>query len=129
MEKRRLLDEVREVIRIKNYSYRTEKSYIRWIRKFILFHQKRHPRDMAEPEIRQFLNYLADNQKVAASTQNQALSAILFLYKKVLQKEIGFVQAPFSSVSEVTAISRCEWNSGPATTPIAESSCAARTRP
>ena len=92
MQKRRLLDEVREVIRIKNYSYRTEKSYIRWIRKFILFHQKRHPQDMAEPEIRQFLNYLADNQKVAASTQNQALSAILFLHKKVLQKEIGFVQ-------------------------------------
>ncbi len=92
MEKRRLLDEVREVIRIKNYSYRTEKSYIRWIRKFILFHQKRHPQDMAELEIRQFLNYLADNQKVAASTQNQALSAILFLYKWVLQKEIGLVQ-------------------------------------
>ncbi|MCH8018810.1 integron integrase [candidate division KSB1 bacterium] len=92
VQKRRLLDEVREVIRIKNYSYRTEKSYIRWIRKFILFHQKRHPQDMAEPEITQFLNYLADNQKVAASTQNQALSAILFLYKKVLQKEIGFVQ-------------------------------------
>ncbi len=80
MEKRRLLDEVREVKRIKNYSYRTEKSYIRWIYKFILFHQKRHPQDMAEPEIKQFLNYLADNQKVAASTQNQALSAILFLY-------------------------------------------------
>ncbi len=92
MQKRKLLDDVREILRIKNYSYRTEKSYIRWIRKFILFHQKRHPQDMAEPEIKQFLNYLADNQKVAASTQNQALSAILFLYKKVLRKEIGFVQ-------------------------------------
>ncbi len=92
MEKRKLLDEVRAVLRIKNYSYRTEKSYIRWIRKFILFHNKRHPQDMAEPEIKLFLNYLADNQKVAASTQNQALSAVLFLYKKVLQKEIGFVQ-------------------------------------
>jgi len=92
VKKGRLLDEVREILRIKNYSYRTEKSYIRWIYKFILFHQKRHPQDMAEPEITQFLNYLADNQKVAASTQNQALSAILFLYKKVLQKEIGFVQ-------------------------------------
>ena len=92
MKKGRLLDEVREILRIKNYSYRTEKSYIRWIYKFILFHQKRHPQDMAEPEITQFLNYLADNHKVAASTQNQALSAILFLYKKVLRKEIGFVQ-------------------------------------
>ncbi len=92
MKKGRLLDEVREILRIKNYSYRTEKSYIRWIYKFILFHQKRHPQDMAEPEITQFLSYLADNQKVAASTQNQALSAILFLYKKVLRKEIGFVQ-------------------------------------
>ena len=92
MAKRKLLDEVRGVLRIKNYSYRTEKSYLRWIRKFVLFHNKRHPRDMAEPEITLFLNYLADNQKVAASTQNQALSAILFLYKAVLQKEIGFVQ-------------------------------------
>ncbi len=92
MKKGRLLDEVREILRIKNYSYRTEKSYIRWIYKFILFHQKRHPQDMAEPEITQFLSYLADNQKVAASTQNQALSAILFLYKMVLRKEIGFVQ-------------------------------------
>ncbi len=92
MEKRKLLDEVRAVLRIKNYSYRTEKPYIRWIRKFILFHNKRHPQDMAEPEIKQFLSYLADNQKVAASTQNQALSAVLFLFKEVLQKEIGFVQ-------------------------------------
>ncbi|MCG8607550.1 integron integrase [bacterium] len=92
MMKRKLLEGVREVLKIKNYSYRTEKSYIRWIRKFVLFHNKRHPRDMAGPEIRQFLNYLADNQNVAASTQNQALSAILFLYKEVLQKEIGYVQ-------------------------------------
>jgi len=72
-------------------SYRTEKSYIRRIRKFVLFHKRWHPRDMAEPEIKQFLNYLADNQKLAASTQNQALSAALFVYKEVLQKEIGFV--------------------------------------
>ena len=64
MPKRKLLDEVRGVLRIKNYSYRTEKSYIRWIRKFVLFHNIRHPRDMAEPEIKQFLNYLADNQTV-----------------------------------------------------------------
>ncbi len=90
MQKRMLLYEVREIQLIKNYSYRTEKSYIRWIRKFILFHQKRHPQDMAEPEIKQFLNYLADNQKVAASTQNQALSAILFLYKKGVAKRNRF---------------------------------------
>jgi len=63
MPKRKLRDEVREVLRIKNYSYRTEKSYIRWICKFVLFRNKRHPRDMAEPEIKQFLNYLADNGK------------------------------------------------------------------
>jgi len=77
---------------MKHYSYRTEKSYIRWIRKFVLFHNKRHPQEMAEQEIKQFLNYLADNQKVAASTQNQALSAVLFLYKEVLRKELGLVQ-------------------------------------
>lgn len=87
----KLLDQVRAALKIRNYSYRTEKSYIRWIRKFILFHGKRHPRDMAEKEIRQFLNYLADNQKVAASTQNQALSAILFLYKEVLRREIAWI--------------------------------------
>ena len=87
----KLLDKVSGVLRTRNYSYRTEKTYIKWIRTFILFHNKRHPIEMAEPEINRFLNYLAINRKVAASTQNQALSAILFLYKVVLRKEIGWI--------------------------------------
>ena len=89
MASSKLLDEVRKVLRVKNYSYRTEKTYIHWIRKFILFSNKKHPLQMGEPHINKFLNYLALNQKVSASTQNQALCALLFLYKYVLNKEIG----------------------------------------
>jgi integron integrase len=80
------------VIRRKHYSLRTERSYTDWIRRFILYHQKRHPRDMAEVEIGQFLTHLARDGRVAASTQNQALSAILFLYKEVLRQEIGWLE-------------------------------------
>jgi len=87
----RLLDQVREVIRIKRYSIRTEEAYVQWIKRFILFHGKRHPREMGPEEIRQFLTHLAMTRRVAASTQNQALSAILFLYKSVLQQDIGWV--------------------------------------
>jgi integron integrase len=84
MAKAKLLDRVRVVLRRKHYSIRTEKSYIRWIRQYILFHNKRHPRDMGAPELEAFLNHLAVERKVAASTQNQALNAILFLYRQVL---------------------------------------------
>jgi len=87
----RLLDQVREVIRMKRYSIRTEEAYVQWIKRFILFHDKRHPRDMGPEEIRQFLPHLAMTRRVAASTQNQALSAILFLYKAVLQQEIAWI--------------------------------------
>src|SRR5436190_18434211 len=87
----RLLDRVREVIRRKHYSFRTEQTYVDWIRRFILFHGKRHPTEMAEAEVTQFLTYLAREGKVAASTQNQALSALLFLYKGVLKQEIGWL--------------------------------------
>ncbi|MDJ0798611.1 MAG: phage integrase N-terminal SAM-like domain-containing protein [Calothrix sp. MO_167.B12] len=69
----------------KHYSYKTEKSYVVWIRRYIFFHDKRHPKDMGTPEIEAFLTDLAVNQKVAASTQNQALNAILFLFKEVLK--------------------------------------------
>ena len=89
MASSKLLDEIRNVLRVKNYSYSTEKTYIHWIKKFILFHNKKHPLQMGEIEIIQYVNFLAINQKVAASTQNQALCALLFLYKKVLHKEIG----------------------------------------
>ena len=87
----KLLDRVRDVIRRKHYSFRTEQIYTDWIRRFILFHGKRHPSEMAETEVTQFLTYLAREGKVAASTQNQALSALLFLYKEVLKQEIGWL--------------------------------------
>ena len=88
---KRLLDQVRDTIRLKHYSYRTEVSYVDWIRQFILFHDKRHPREMGVVEIEAFLTYLAVQANVAASTQNQAFSAILFLYRNVL--EIEFEQS------------------------------------
>jgi integron integrase len=82
---RKLLDQVRDAIRLRHYSYRTEESYVYWIRRYILFHNKRHPKEMGNPEIEAFLTHLAVTDKVAASTQNQALSALLFLYRSVLK--------------------------------------------
>ena len=80
---------MRDVLRTKHYSYRTEQTYVDWIKRYIFFHQKRHPKDMGAEEIQAFITHLATERKVAASTQNQALSAILFLYRIVLQKEIN----------------------------------------
>jgi len=85
------MDEVRDTLRLHHYSFRTEESYLKWIRRFILFHDKRHPREMGATEIQSFLSDLAVRGRVAASTQNQALSAILFLYKKVLQFELPYL--------------------------------------
>ena len=82
---KRLLDQVREVMRVKHYSIRTERAYIGWIKKFILFHGKRHPKEMGEPEVEAFLTWLATECKVAKSTQNQAFNALIFLYREVLQ--------------------------------------------
>jgi len=90
--KPKLLDQVRQAIRTRHYSYKTEEAYVGWIRRFILFHNKRHPSEMGEPEIGQFLSGLARDAHVSASTQNQALNALLFLYHKVLEKEIGLLQ-------------------------------------
>jgi integron integrase len=89
--KPRLLDQVREVIRTRHYSYRTEEAYVGWIRRFILFHGKRHPAEMGPPEITQFLTALAVDRHVSASTQNQALAAVLFLYQQVLGCEPGWL--------------------------------------
>jgi site-specific recombinase XerD len=86
--KPKLLDQVRAAIRLRHYSIRTEEAYVQWIRRFILFHDKRHPLEMGSAEITQFLSNLAV-QKVSASTQNQAMSAIVFLYKAVLKKDPG----------------------------------------
>jgi integron integrase len=85
---KKLLDQVRDAIRVKHYSYRTEQSYLAWIKRFILFHKKRHPLEMDTLEIQAFITHLAVERTVSASTQNQALSAILFLYRYVLNKEI-----------------------------------------
>ena len=80
----KLLDQVRDRLRLKHYSIRTETQYVQWIRRFILFHDKRHPKDMGVAELEAFLTHLAVEGRVAASTQNQALSALLFLYREVL---------------------------------------------
>lgn len=85
----KLLEQVREVLRVKHYSYRTEEVYLAWIKKFILFHHKRHPSEMGAREINQYLSHLAVRHQVAASTQNQALCAILFLYREILKQEPG----------------------------------------
>jgi len=85
---KKLLDQVSEALRTKHYAYRTEQAYLDWIKRYIIFHKKRHPKDMGANEIREFIAYLATERKVAASTQNQALSAILFLYRMVLEKDI-----------------------------------------
>ncbi len=82
--KPKILDQVRSKIRLKHYSRRTEKTYISWIKRFIYFHNKKHPNIMGKPEIENYLTHLATKEDVAASTQNQALSAILFLYNDVL---------------------------------------------
>jgi integron integrase len=84
----KLLDKVRQCIRLKGYSIRTEKSYVSWIKRFILFHGKRHPQDMGKPEIEAFLSHLVMKRNVASSTQNQAFNAILFLYKHVLDADM-----------------------------------------
>jgi integrase len=86
--KPKLLEAAREVLRRKHYSLRTEGAYLDWIKRFVLFHGKRHPREMGPPEIQAFLTHLAVEGNVAASTQNQALSALLFLYGQVLDIEL-----------------------------------------
>lgn len=82
---KKLLDQYRDALRVKQYSQRTEKTYINWVRSYILFHNKRHPKDMGIPEIREFITHLVSDKKISGSTQTQALSSILFLYRHVLR--------------------------------------------
>ena len=89
--KPKLLDQVRHATRVRHLSYRTEQAYVHWIKRFIFFHDKRHPSEMDETHVSEFLTFLAVKRHVAASTQNQALSAILFLYRDVLKQELGWV--------------------------------------
>jgi integron integrase len=91
LPKTRLMDEVRRRLRVKHYSLRTEKAYVGWIRRFILANGKRHPREMGAPEVEAFLTRLAVEGEVASSTQNQALSALLFLYRDVLGIELPWL--------------------------------------
>jgi integron integrase len=86
---RKLLDHVRDVLRVNHYSIRTEEAYLGWIRRFILFHGKRHPRDMGAAEVEIYLTHLATEEKVSTSTQKQAFNALVFLYHKVLRKPLG----------------------------------------
>lgn len=87
----RLLDQMRDTIRTRHYSIRTEEAYLQWARRFILFHDKKHPADMGAPELEAFLTHLAVVRNVAASTQSQALSAILFLYREVLKQDLPWL--------------------------------------
>lgn len=89
--KPRLLDEVRAVARMRHLSLRTEQAYAQWIRRYILFHRKRHPGEMGEVEIRAYISHLAVNEGISASTQTVALSALLFLYRDVLKKDLPYV--------------------------------------
>lgn len=89
MIKKKLIPTIHDIMRMKHYSYETEKTYVQWIKRYIFYHKKRHPLEMGEREISAFLSHLSVKEHVAASTQNQALNAIVFLYKHVLKKDIG----------------------------------------
>ena len=107
----RLLDQVREAARLRHFSIRTEQAYVGWVRRFVLFHGTRHPREMGAEEIRSFLSHLATERDVAASTQNQALAALLFLYRGVLKKplsEIDDIERARKSTRLPVVLSRAE---------------------
>src|SRR3954453_7057579 len=87
----RLLEQVRAVIRLKHYSIRTEEAYTHWIKEYILFHRRQHPSTLGAEHISQFLSYLAEKRHVASSTQNQAASALLFLYREVLEQPLPWL--------------------------------------
>lgn len=86
-----MLNPVREKVRYKHYSLSTERTYISWIKHYIVFHGKRHPTEMGSIEVEQFLSYLANERYVSSATQNQALSAILFLYREVLELKLPWM--------------------------------------
>lgn len=87
----KLLDQARSILRVRHYSYQTEQTYLKWIRRYIFFHNIKHPAEMGKAEVETFLSHLAVEDNVSASTQNQALFALLFLYKEVLQVELPWL--------------------------------------
>jgi len=107
---KKLLDQVREAIRVKHYARNTEQAYVYWIKKYILFYNKRHPKEMGTGEVQAFLTHLALEEHISASTQNQALSALLFLYRNVLSQELGLVDSVRAKPSQhvPTVLSRAE---------------------
>lgn len=107
----KILDQMREVLRYHHYAIRTEEAYVTWVYRFMQFHQMRHPKEMGKQEIEQFLSDLALNRKVAASTQQQAMNALLFLYKEILDRPIAETLAPIKSKKPKrlpTVLSRAE---------------------
>lgn len=96
--KKNLLDDIREVMRLRHYSIRTEQAYLHWVKRFCIFHKMKHPRKMGIPEIEAFLSHLATSERIGRSTQNQAFNALLFLYKEVLriplEEPINALRAP-----------------------------------
>jgi len=95
---RKLLDQVRDIMRLKHYAFSTERTYTSWIKRFIFFHDKKHPKDMGEPEVEAFLTWLAVEKTVSKSTQNQAFNALIFLYREVLNQPLeGRINAVRSS--------------------------------
>lgn len=110
MAEKKLLEQLADKIRMKHYSRKTLTAYVTWCKRYILFHKKRHPREMGRVEIEQYLNYLANDARVSGSTQNQAMHAILFMYKEVLGIEIKNVQAMRAKESKrlPTVLNRAE---------------------
>lgn len=104
-DKTRLLDQVRDRIRLKHYSLRTEQAYTQWIRRFMLFHRKRRLKEIGAPEVEAFLSDLATERKVSASTQTQALSSLLFLYREVLGIELPWLE----NSSGRRSMDDCQW--------------------
>src|ERR1700761_4664848 len=107
----RLMDQLREAIRYRHYSLKTEKAYVFWVKRFLRFHSMRHPREMGAPEVESFLTDLATRQRCAASTHRQALAALLFLYREVLSFDLPWMQEvgrPTAPVRIPVVLSRAE---------------------
>jgi len=109
----KLLDQIRNLIRLRHMSHKTERAYVNYARDYILFHKKRHPREMGADEIREYLTHLAVDKNVAASTQNVAFNALLFLYKQVMGIELppieGVLRARRPAQRKILATMRAMW--------------------